>query len=392
MDNLEKMDKEYVFGTYARDYTHFTHGRGARIYTNDNIEFIDFSSGIGVNSLGHANKGLVEVISTQAGKILHSSNLFLIEPQARLAKKIVELSGYKMKVFFSNSGLEANECAIKLARKYGENKNRFKIITLKNSFHGRSITTLKACAQDKMHKHFSPFPDGFIYANDIKEAITLAKEDGKVVGIMLELIQGEGGVRAFDKNEVLELSQFCKNNDILLMIDEVQSGIYRSGEFLASQVYNISPDIISLAKGLAGGIPIGATISSKDVFEIGDHGSTFGGNFLSTSASLYVLDALDSYKKSGDLALNIELFENYLFELKNNFSNIILDVSGLGFMRGLRLINDEVLANILNLAKKHRILVLKSGNATLRFLPPINISKDEIIEGFSRLKGVLLEL
>lgn len=392
-NNLEQMDKDFVLHTYARDYTHFTHGEGARVYTNDNVEFIDFASGIGVNSLGHNHPKLVQTICKQVSKIIHSSNLFLIESQAKLAKKMVDLSGYKMRVFFSNSGLEANECAIKIARKYGEGSNRFEIITLQNSFHGRSITTLKACGQDKMHKHFAPFPDGFIYAKDAQDALNLAKSRKSVVAVLVELIQGEGGVYALDKNEILALRKWTAENDVLLMVDEVQSGIYRSGEFLASNLYNITPDVISMAKGLGGGIPIGATMTNKiDIFAPSDHGSTFGGNFLSTSAGLCVLEVLSDYKKSGKLDENIKFFEDQLKQIKEKYSDTFLQISGLGFMRGLKVCDDETLTNIINLARDSGLLLLKSGKATLRFLPPILITKDEIQEGFKRFENALNKL
>lgn len=390
MDNLEAMDKDFVLHTYARDYTHFTHGSGARIYADSGAEFIDFTAGIGVNSLGHAHPKLVETISAQAARILHSSNLFLIEPQARLAKKLCALFGAKSRVFFSNSGLEANECAIKIARIYGEKDERFEIITLKNSFHGRSIATLKACGQDKMHKHFAPFPDGFLYASDISNAIEIAKARKSVVAIMLELIQGEGGIYAMPRDEVRALREFCTANDVLLIIDEVQSGIYRSSEFLASKVYGITPDIATLAKGLAGGVPIGATITTKiDIFSPGEHGSTFGGNFLATSAGLCVLEVLESYKDSGALDAHIAHFSAHLEKVQKANSGVIGGISGIGFMRGLKTPSDEVLSRIITSAKNERLLLLKSGNATLRFLPPILITKDEMDEGFARLQKAL---
>lgn len=393
MDNLEQIDKEYVLHTYNRDYTHFTHGDNAKIYDINGATYIDFTSGIGVNSLGHNNKDLVKAISKQAEKILHLSNVFVIESQAKLAKKLVELSKDKMRVFFSNSGLEANECAIKIARKYGESNNRFEIITLKNSFHGRSIATLKACAQDKMHKHFAPFPEGFLYANDIDEAIQLSQKRKNIVAIMLELIQGEGGVYAMPKEKVKNLESWCKNNDILLIIDEVQSGIYRSGELLTSHIYGIKPDIISLAKGLGGGVPIGATLTNKiDIFEASDHGSTFGGNPLSTTAGLCVLNTLESFKNSGELDTNIKYFANKIEQICNQNQNIFTEVSGIGFMRGIKTMNDELLSKIIKTAKDNHLLVLKSGNATLRLLPPITITKEEINQGFERLQNTLDEI
>ncbi len=393
MDNLEQLDKDFVLHTYARDYTHFVRGLGARIYTDKNEEYIDFTAGIGVNSVGHSNNALIKTISTQASKILHSSNLFLIEPQAKLAQKIAQNMEERVRSFFCNSGLEANECAIKIARKYGESSSRFEIITLKNSFHGRSIATLKACGQDKMHKHFAPFPEGFSYAQNISEAMDIADKNKRVVAIFIELIQGEGGIYALPKTEVQKLRDFTRQNDILLMIDEVQSGVWRSGEFLTSKIYDIKPDVVSLAKGLAGGVPIGATITNKiDIFESSDHGSTFGGNFLATSAALCVLELLESYKKSGELDKHIAYFESHLQNLLSKHSDIFYEICGIGFMRGLKMRDDETLSLLVALARKHHLLLLKSGNATLRFLPPLTITKAEMDEGFDRLDLALKEL
>lgn len=425
MDNLENFSKQYLLDTYARDYTHFVRGNGAKLYTNEGAEYIDFTAGIGVNALGHNHPALVKSITNQAKKVLHLSNLFYIDSQVRLAKKMVELAGQNMRVFFCNSGLEANECAIKIARIYGERfkvdlgeshestadsressgdscdstlfnaykNHRYKIITLKNSFHGRSIATLRACGQDKMHTHFSPFPEGFLYAKDISEAISLAKSDSAVVAIFIELIQGEGGIYALPKDEVAKLADFCAKNDILLMVDEVQSGVFRSGAFLASEHYGIKPNVVTLAKGLAGGVPIGAVMCDKvDIFAPAQHGSTFGGNPLSTSAGIAVLDALESYKNSGALEKQIARFDAHLRRIAETFSEIILGVSGVGFMRGLKIKDDEILGRIVAKARENRLLVLKSGNATLRFLPPILISESEIDEGFRRLESAMHEI
>lgn len=421
MDNtqfneLENFSKQYLLDTYARDYTHFVRGDGAKLYTNEGAEYIDFTAGIGVNALGHNHPALVESIANQAQKVLHLSNLFYIDSQVRLAKKMVELAGQNMRVFFCNSGLEANECAIKIARIYGERfkvdsakgaessdlsvdsaekykNHRYKIITLKNSFHGRSIATLRACGQDKMHTHFSPFPEGFLYAKDISEAISLAKVDSAVAAIFIELIQGEGGIYALPKDEVAQLADFCAKSEILLMVDEVQSGVFRSGAFLASNYYGIKPNVVTLAKGLAGGVPIGAAMCDKvDIFAPAQHGSTFGGNPLSTSAGIAVLDALESYKNSGALDKQIARFDAHLRRIAEQFSEIILGVSGVGFMRGLKIKNDEILGKIVDRARENRLLVLKSGNATLRFLPPILISESEIDEGFRRLEAAMHEI
>lgn len=433
-NDLESFSKQYLLDTYARDYTHFVRGDGAKLYTDKGEEYIDFTAGIGVNALGHNHPALVESIANQAQKVLHLSNLFYIDSQSHLAKKMVELAGQDMKAFFCNSGLEANECAIKIARIYGErfkiNSNdsslrgarsdsecnevtqkdlhdssgessifdayknhRYKIITLKNSFHGRSIATLRACGQDKMHTHFSPFPKGFLYAKDISEMIEMASADNAVAAVFIELIQGEGGIYALPKGQVQELARFCDERDILLMIDEVQSGVFRSGKFLASNYYEITPNVVTLAKGLAGGVPIGAVLCDKgDIFAPSQHGSTFGGNPLSTTAGLTTLGVLESYQKSGALDKHITLFVSQLQDIKSAFSSVVQGISGIGFMRGLKIKDDETMSAIIAKAREKRLLVLRSGNATLRFLPPLLITKDEIEEGFARLREAMREI
>ena len=382
---IEKIDKQYVLNTYARNYVNFIRGDNATLFDDKDREYIDFTSGIGVVSVGHANKRLSDVICQQAQNILHISNLYVIEPQALLAKEIVELSGFDAGVFFANSGAEANEGAIKIARKYGEvdgEIKRYKVITLKNSFHGRTISTLKATGQEAMHNYFGPFPDGFVYADSIDKVETLL--DDKTVAVMIELVQGEGGVEPLDKDSVQRLSKILKQRDILLIVDEVQTGIYRTGRFLASQVYKIEPDIITLAKGLGGGVPIGAVVTTKkDVLKVGDHGSTFGGNYLVTRASLEVLKILKDY----DLNNSMEYFQNRLDELlKYDF---VQKRVGIGLMQGLRIKNSKILTQLIQECFEERVLVLKAGRNTLRFLPPLTITKDEIDKGIDRVKKAM---
>lgn len=385
MDNIQKIDEDYVLHTYARNYTNFIKGNNATLISKDDFDYIDFTSGIGVCSIGHGNKKLTKTIGTQSKKIMHMSNLFLIEPQAKLAKKLVKLSGYDMRVFFSNSGAEANECAIKIARKFGNDNGRYEIITIKSSFHGRTIATLKATAQDKMHKFFSPFPDGFVYAEDLDDIYN--KISNKTCAVMLELIQGEGGISPLDKKKMQALSKYLKQNNILLIIDEVQSGIYRSGEIFASKLYKLEPDIITLAKGLGGGIPIGATMTKlKDIFSPGDHGSTFGGNFLSSSAAITTLKILQKLKKNNELSNTIKYFNQKLEKLQKEHCDIFTQKVGLGLMLGLRMKDEESLKQFIENAHKNRVLILKSGKNTARFLPALTISKSEIDEGFKRLK------
>jgi acetylornithine aminotransferase len=299
-----------------------------------------------------------------------------------------------MKCFFANSGAEANEGAIKIARKYGEvagTPKRYKIITLDHSFHGRTITALKATGQESMHNYFGPFPDGFVYAKTIDEIESLI--DDHTVAVMIELVQGEGGVQPQDRAKVQALAAMLKSRDILLMVDEVQTGIYRTGEFLASNLYGIEPDVITLAKGLGGGVPIGVVMTSKkDIFTPGDHGSTFGGNYLSTAAANEVLDILEELKESGGLDEHLIYFETALGKFANAHPAIFLSHVGLGMMRGLRVVDADTLGKIINAAREAGVIVLKAGRNTLRFLPPLTITKGDIDEGFTRLEKAMASL
>ncbi|MDO5045743.1 acetylornithine transaminase [Campylobacter sp.] len=383
----------YLLNTYARFDLEFQRGESAVLFDKKGRDFVDFTSGIGVNSLGHAHKRLVKTINEQSNKILHSSNLYHIYPQEKLAKQISKLLGYKAFSFFCNSGAEANECAIKLARKYGFvnfKEKKFEIITLANSFHGRTLATLKLTGQDKFHPEiYAPYIDGFKFFDSIDEIIENISE--KTVAVMIELVQGEGGINALDKSEVARLAKVLKEKNLLLITDEVQCGVFRTGEFVTSKIYGIKPDIITFAKGLGGGVPIGACVSRKEIFEPSDHGSTFGGNFLATATSLSVLDELKKLKKSGKLDKTIEIFNENLDELCAKFPKIIKRKEGLGLMLGLVLHDGVNLADIIKLAAKNRVLALKSGTSTLRFLPPLNITKKEMKEGFKRLKKALGE-
>jgi len=384
----------YLLNTYARFDVEFVKGENATLFDKDGNEYIDFTSGIGVVSVGHGNERLANVICEQAKNIIHISNLYRIPPQEELAKKLVEQYGENGGVFFCNSGAEANETALKIARKYGEVNGeikRYKVITLENSFHGRTISTLKATGQPKFHQYFGPFPDGFIYAKDIKDIYE--KIDEKTIAVMIELIQGEGGVNPFDKEEIKNLANELKKRDILLIVDEVQTGIYRTGEFYASNLYEITPDIITLAKGLGGGVPIGAVVTRlTDVLKPGDHGSTFGGNYLSTTAGIEVIEILKEYKKSGKLDEIIEYFDDKLVEIVKEFPEMFDNVSGYGLMKALKCKKSEIRDEIVKRAFEKRLLVLKAGSISVRFLPPLTITKKEMDEGFDRLKETLKEI
>ena len=392
---IEQIDKQYVLQTYARNYVNFKKGVNATLFDENEKDYIDFTSGIAVVSVGHGNKRVADAIYNQVSNITHISNLYAIEPQALLAKKIAELPNMELGVFFSNSGAEANEGAIKIARKYGETNfenKRYKIITLTHSFHGRTITTVKATGQESMHTpNFAPYPDGFSYNHSIEDVYNAI--DNETAAVMIELVQGEGGVQPLDKEEVQKLAKFLKEKEILLIVDEVQTGAFRTGEFLASNVYEIQPDIITMAKGLGGGVPIGAILTThKDILTFGDHGSTFGGNFLSTRAALEVLDILEETKDSGALDETIIYFQNKLSQIYKNHTNLFTKEVGLGLMRGLRVKDADTLTQIINESFDEGVLVLKAGKHTLRLLPPLTISKEEINEGFKRLENALSKI
>lgn len=394
---IKALDEEFVLHTYARLPVAFVRGENARVFDTQGKEYIDFGAGIAVSSVGHANKRLSRAIANQAQNLLHTSNLYFLEHQAKLAQNLINLYHDKMpqtkpmRAFFCNSGAEANECAIKIARKYGKSKNAYKIITLDSSFHGRTIASLKATGQEKMHEHFGPFPDGFTYAKDIDDIYNHL--DSHTCAVLLELVQGEGGISPMNKEKIIALSTHLKTKGILLMIDEVQTGIFRCGEIFASKVYGIDPDVISTAKGLAGGVPIGAVITSLiDIFEAGDHGSTFGGNPLSCAAGLEVLDILSEIHKNGTLAKTIESFHNALEDIVKTFPHIFSHKVGLGLMCGLYTQDASMQTRIITSALESGVIVLKSGKGVVRFLPALTITQEEITEGFKRFKNALQSL
>jgi len=394
MSNIMDLDKKYVLPTYARADVEFVSGSNAKLVDAQGKEYIDFASGIAVCSVGHANKRVNDAICKQISNITHTSNLYYIAPQARAAQKIVDASGYDMKCFFGNSGAEANEGAIKIARKFGEKDGeikRYKVITLQHSFHGRTITTVKATGQEKMHNYFGPYPDGFVYADDIDHVASLV--DDHTCAVMIELVQGEGGVQPLDKEAVQRLAEFLKSKNVLLIVDEVQTGVYRTGKFLASNYYEIKPDVVTLAKGLGGGVPIGVVMTTlKDVFGAGDHGSTFGGNFLSTTAACEVMDILNEMNESGELQEGIKYFESELEKFYEAHKDIFTSKVGIGMMCGLRVKDADTLTKIVSNARDEGAIVLKAGRDTLRLLPALTITKEEIDEGFKALNRAVASL
>ncbi len=384
----------YLMDNFARVNVALVRGEGSIVYDEAGKDYVDFGAGIGVNCLGHANEIVLEAIGTQAAQIIHGSNIYRILPQEALAQKISELLGYRSYAVFCNSGAEANEAAIKMARKYGTvnfpNK-KFEILTLRNSFHGRTLATLQATGQEKFHPEiFAPYMPGFKFFDDIDDII--AHIDENSVAVMIELVQGEGGIKPLDKASVQRLAAVLKEKKLLLITDEVQCGVYRTGEFATSQIYGIRPDIITFAKGLAGGVPIGACVAQQNIFAPGEHGSTFGGNFLATSTALAVLSQLEFLKAGGKLDKTIKRFIKKLDGLAADYPSLIEKRVGLGLMQGLVLRDEKNLGEIFNKALQNGLLILKSGKRTLRFLPALNIKKPEIKEGSARLRKSLDEI
>lgn len=381
--------KKYLINSYNFIDITFEKGEGSYLIDDKNNRYLDFTSGIGVNILGHANKDIIRAISEQANKLLHISNNYLNKNTILAAKNLCNLSGMN-KVFFSNSGAESNEGAIKIARKYSYDKygaKRGTILTLKQSFHGRTMSTLKATGQEKFHKYFFPFPEGFKYAEANNFDSVLENLDNTVCAIMIEVIQGEGGIFPLDKKFVNNLIDLCEKRDILLIVDEVQTGIGRTGYFLAYQYYNIKPDIVTLAKGLGGGVPIGAILCSektKDVISYGEHGSTFGGNPFVTNVANVILEKFFD----NSFLQDINGKSKFMFENLNDFkSKNIVDIRGRGLMIGI-----EVKGNInkyVTNARENGLLILTAGNNTLRILPPLNIEKKDLIKGLEILKKII---
>lgn len=374
-----------LMNNYSRADVGFIKGKGAVLWDKSGKDYIDFASGIGVCALGHSHKGVAKIVAKQAKTLLHTSNLYNIAPQAKLANKISNLLGGGYELFFANSGAEANECAIKLARKFGFSKGRkSEIISLKNSFHGRTIATLAMTGQDKFHPdEFGAYPDGFKFYDSIDDIIANLNEN--TAAVIIELVQGEGGINPLDKDKVQNLAKILNQKDILLITDEVQCGVYRTGEFVTSKLYDITPDIITFAKGLGNGVPISACATRKSIFSPGDHGSTFGGGFLVTSVAEYVLSELETLKSSGKLNKTIAKFEKNLEKLVSKNSDIFEKRVGIGLMQGIVVKDVEFLAKIVAKSLECGLLILRSGKDTLRFLPPLNLSKKELKEGFIRL-------
>lgn len=384
--DIFSQDKEYIANTYGRLPVEFVSGKGSVLRDSEGKEYIDLGSGIAVNIFGIADDEWVSAVTSQLTKLQHTSNYYYTEPQADLAKQICERTNMK-KVFFGNSGAEANECAIKTARKYGNKVLGYErpvIITLKNSFHGRTVTTLTATGQDVFHKDFGPFTPGFVYAeaNNREELLRLSEEND-CCAVMMELIQGEGGVMALDKDYVEYARELCTEKNMLLIIDEVQTGNGRSGCLYSFMNYGIQPDIFTTAKGLSGGLPIGAAVLGekvKDILTAGDHGSTFGGNPVCAAGALNVFGRIDD-----ELLTSVKEKSEYIIsELKD--LDGVEGISGMGLMLGIKTKKDAkaILKECLN----RGVLVLTAKDK-VRLLPALNIPMAELKKGIEILKEVI---
>ena len=394
MSNFEKIqqtDKQYVANTYGRFPVAIEKGKGATCYDFDGKKYIDFSSGIGVNSLGFCDEGWIKAVTEQLGTLQHISNLYYTSPCAETAKLLCEKTGMK-KVFFSNSGAESNEGAIKCARKYSFIKygeGRSKILTLNNSFHGRTVTTLAATGQDVFHNFFFPFTEGFAFtpANDI-DALKNALEDTSVCALMMELIQGEGGVMPLEDDFVKEAAKLCKEKDILLIIDEVQTGIGRTGSLFAFQQYGITPDIVTTAKGIGGGLPLGCVMfadTTENVLVAGDHATTFGGNPVATAGAKYILEKMDD-----DFLGEVTAKGKYITEKLVKMPHVV-GCDGMGLMIGVRLDDSVKSADIVKKGIEKGVLAL-TAKVKLRLLPPLTITYEEIDEGLDAIEKALNEM
>lgn len=382
--SVKQNDEKYIAHTYARFPVTLKNGKGSLVTDENGKEYIDMATGIAVNTFGYCDEEWANAVNDQLLSLQHASNLYYTEPCTKLAELLCEKTGMK-KVFFSNSGAEANECAIKVARKYAAQKKGeeyYKIITLINSFHGRTITTLAATGQDVFHKDFLPLTDGFVYvpANDNK-ALEKAVEENKVAAIMFEIVQGEGGVMPLEQSFCDCIKTLAEQNDILMIADEVQCGNGRSGALYGYMKRNITPDIVTTAKGLGGGLPIGATLfgaKTADVLVAGDHGSTFGGNPVCCAGAYNILSRIDD-----SLLKEVEEKSAYIFSELGNAEGI-KSVSGMGLMIGLE--TEKSAGDVVAECMKNGVLVIKA-KTKVRLLPALNIPDDLLKKAVEVIKS-----
>lgn len=381
--SLQETDKKYIANTYNRFPVSIVSGKGSVVKDENGKEYIDLGSGIGVTSFGIADEIWQNAITEQIGKVQHMSNLYYTEPCTRLAELLCEKTGMK-KVFFSNSGAEANECAIKIARKYAFDKygkDRYTIVTLNNSFHGRTLTTLSATGQEHYHELFNPLTPGFtsVDMGDL-DALNKIHAETPVAGVLIECIQGEGGVLPIDADFIKSLNAWCNENDVLFMVDEVQTGNGRTGEFYAYMNYGVTPDVVSTAKGLAGGLPLGATLigeKAQSVLGFGDHGSTFGGNPVCCAAAVSIVKRIDSA-----LLADVKEKSKAVFEALQGAKGVE-SVSGMGLMIGIKPVRPA--AEIVKEVMDKGVLCLTAKDK-VRLLPALNIPKETLLSAVEIIK------
>lgn len=383
-EQIKDQDQAYILHTYGRVDAALVEGKNARAWDVDGKEYIDFTAGIGVNALGYSDPEWAAAVAEQAGKIQHLCNYYYSPENTALAQELSEASGMA-KAFFCNSGAEANECAIKVARKCGEKRGAYKIVTLHNSFHGRTLTTLAATGQEGFHKDFLPLTEGFVYAEAGDLAGIEALLDGSVCGVLLEMVQGEGGVIPMDESFVQGLAQLCKEKDVLLLVDEVQTGVGRTGSFFAYQGYGVEPDVVTCAKGIAGGLPMGACLVSErlgDILKPGMQGSTFGGNPIASAGARVVV------RRVSDPAFLESVREKgAYFREKLEAMPQVEYVRGRGLMIGVKL-KDKDAHEVLAECAKAGLLIL-TAKELVRFLPPLTITQEDMDQGLAIFQKVL---
>ncbi len=386
--SIKELDKKYVANTYARFPIEIVRGEGSKLYDDAGKEYIDMGTGIGVSVFGVGDKEWIEAVTEQLTTLQHTSNLYYSSPCVKLAEILCEKTGAQ-KVFFSNSGAEANECAIKAARKYAAEKkgtDYYKIITLNNSFHGRTITTLAATGQDSFHKDFLPLTDGFLYADagDIEGIKTLVSDE-KIAAIMFEVVQGEGGVVPLDEAFVKAIADLCQKEDIILVVDEVQTGNGRTGALYGYMKYGITPDIVSTAKGIGGGLPLGATMffeKTAEVYTPGTHGSTFGGNPVACAGAYNIVKRLDD-----EFLKSVEEKHDYIINELSGAEGVV-SITGSGLMLGIETKKD--VNEVLKKCQENGVLPIKA-KTKLRLLPPLNISFEDLEKAVGIIKNAMRE-
>lgn len=397
---LFALSERYYLPVYRPRRIVLDHGKGSRIWDRDGREYVDFGAGIAVNALGHAHPALVGALTEQAGKLWHTSNVFVSEPTLRLAEELVEASRFAQRVFFCNSGAEANEAAIKLVRKWataqGRAPDRRVILSFRGSFHGRTLAAVTATAQPKYHEGYEPLPPGFRYSNfNELAAAEAAMAAGDVCAVLVEPVQGEGGVTPATPEFLQGLRALCNRHGTLLVFDEIQCGMGRTGQLFAAHAYGVTPDVVTLAKALGSGFPIGAMLvgeKAAEVMQFGAHGTTFGGNPLAAAVARAALRELSSPALLGNVAKQAQAIRDGLAAIDSEFG-VFSEIRGRGLMIGAQLRHAHAgkAGEILDRCIEHGLLTLQAGPDVLRFVPALNIGDTDIAEGLARLRAAIAD-